>query len=142
MCECRRAAGYDMPQEYPRSPPRCGSRNPWCRHRTSSMPLEELNRPLVLLCSFTTFKSAEIPSPAGLWIFLAGIKPKLTGCKFANHKHSNWVPSLYYRVSGEPKPAGGLHSREAASRDQVQSMSPGPVIRGAVWRSEVSPFGS
>ena len=50
------------------------------------MPLEELNRPLVLLCSFAAFESAEIPPPAGLWIFLARIKPKLTGCKLANHK--------------------------------------------------------
>jgi hypothetical protein len=67
------------------------------------VPLEELNRSLVLLRSFTSLESAEIPPPARFWIFLARIKTELAGCEFANHKHSRLAFFLYYRASGEPK---------------------------------------
>jgi hypothetical protein len=49
------------------------------------MTLEELDSPLVLLCRFPRLECSQIPPPARLGIFLAGIKPKLSGWKFANH---------------------------------------------------------
>jgi hypothetical protein len=49
------------------------------------MPLEKLNRPLVLFCCFAGLECAKIPAPAGPGILLPRIKAKLARWKFANH---------------------------------------------------------
>jgi hypothetical protein len=43
------------------------------------MPLEELNRSLVLLGCFPGLERAQIAAAAGLWVFLARIKAKFAG---------------------------------------------------------------
>lgn len=49
------------------------------------MPLEVLDRTLVLLGCGARFERSQIPAPSGLRIELAGVQPVLAGAEFSYH---------------------------------------------------------
>src|SRR6267142_4324092 len=58
------------------------------RYSTSPLPLEKLNRALVLLRRFECFEGAEVASFPGPGIFFARVEAILAGLEFANHPGS------------------------------------------------------
>ena len=51
----------------------------------STLPLEKLNGPLVLLCGSQGIERTQIPPLAGLRILFPGIKSKPAGFQFSDH---------------------------------------------------------
>src|SRR5687768_15009355 len=58
-----------------------------------SMPLEELDLPLVLFCGLAAAECSQVPPLAGRRIQLAGVKPVLAGFELSDHRR----PPVFFR---------------------------------------------
>jgi hypothetical protein len=71
------------------------------------LPLEELDRALVLFRRFECFECAEVPPFPGLGILLTGVKTISTGLQFANHPvliiAKKWVSKPFFDTLDEDK---------------------------------------